>query len=164
MTQEDFDHAMRLLLGSVVFGIKFAAPIMKDQGSGAIINNSSIAALRANQGTILYSALKAAVTHYTKLASIELGPHNIRVNSISPGAIATPIFWGGSARANQLEDEENARKLEKLKGNLAKATPMPRSGLAEDIASAALYLASDEGSFVNGLDLVVDGGRTQLFG
>jgi NAD(P)-dependent dehydrogenase (short-subunit alcohol dehydrogenase family) len=97
------------------------------------------------------------------MAAVELGPDNIRVNAISPGAIATPIFWGGSARANTLSDEANAAKLEKLTGNLAKATPMPRAGLAHDIATAALYLASEEGSFVNGHDLVVDGGRTQMF-
>ncbi|MFM7118812.1 MAG: SDR family oxidoreductase, partial [Gammaproteobacteria bacterium] len=105
----------------------------------------------------------AAVTHYTRLAAVELGPQLIRVNAISPGAIATPIFWGGSARANTLLADDNARKLDKLKANLARATPIPRSGLAEDIANAALYLACDEGSYVNGHDLVVDGGRIQLF-
>ena len=84
-------------------------------------------------------------------------------DNFSPGAIATPIFWGGSARANTLSDEDNARKLEKLKANLAKATPMPRAGLADDIAEAALFLASEAGSFVNCHDLVVDGGRTSMF-
>jgi NAD(P)-dependent dehydrogenase (short-subunit alcohol dehydrogenase family) len=163
ITSEQIDYGVRLLLCSVILGIKHAVEPMRAGGGGAIINNSSIAAIRYNQGNILYSVLKAAVTHYTKLAAVELGPLDIRVNAISPGAIATPIFWGGSGRANKLGDDENARKLEKLKGNLAKATPMPRSGLATDIAAAALYLASDEGSFVNGHDLVVDGGRAQLF-
>ena len=160
---EQIDYGVHLLLSSVILGIKHAAPRLQARGGGAIINCSSVAGIRYNQGNLLYSALKAAVTHYTRLASVELGPLNIRVNTISPGAIATPIFWGGSARANQLAADDNARKLEKLKANLAKATPMPRSGLADDIAKAALYLASDEGSFVNGHDLVVDGGRTQLF-
>jgi NAD(P)-dependent dehydrogenase (short-subunit alcohol dehydrogenase family) len=136
---------------------------LKAAGGGAIINNSSIAAIRHNQGNILYAAVKAAVTHYTRMVGVELGPFNIRVNAISPGAIATPIFWGGSARANTLPDEENASKFEKLKRNLAKATPIPESGLAEDIAEAALYLASDAGRFVNCHDLVVDGGRSHLF-
>jgi NAD(P)-dependent dehydrogenase (short-subunit alcohol dehydrogenase family) len=152
-----------LLLASVMLGIKHAIAPLKAAGGGCIINNSSVAGIRYNQGNILYSALKAAVTHYTRMAAVELGPDNIRVNAISPGAIATPIFWGGSARANTLSDEANAAKLEKLTGNLAKATPMPRAGLAHDIATAALYLASEEGSFVNGHDLVVDGGRTQMF-
>ena len=63
----------------------------------------------------LYSALKAGVTHFTRMSGVELGPFNIRVNSISPGAIATPIFYGGSARANTLSDEENENKMKKLK-------------------------------------------------
>ena len=163
VTGEDFDYSMRLLLGSVVFGIKHAVPVMKEQGGGCIINNSSIAALRTQQGGYLYSAAKAAVTHLTKVAGVELGSHGIRVNSISPGAVATPIFWGGSERARTLEDSENERKMEKLKRNLARATPLEKSGVANDIATAALYLASDEGAFVSCHDLVVDGGRTSFF-
>ena len=85
------------------------------------------------------------------------------MNAISPGAIATPIFWGGSTRASELSEEENARKLAKLEANLAQATPLPRSGEPEDIAHAALFLASDEGSYVNAHDLVVDGGRISMF-
>jgi NAD(P)-dependent dehydrogenase (short-subunit alcohol dehydrogenase family) len=112
---------------------------------------------------LLYSAAKAAVAHLTRNAGVELGPHNIRVNAISPGAIATPIFWGGSQRAHTLSDEDNQRKLAKLEHNLAHATPLPRSGAALDIANAALFLESDEGSFVNSHDLVVDGGRIAQF-
>jgi NAD(P)-dependent dehydrogenase (short-subunit alcohol dehydrogenase family) len=163
VTLEDFNFSMNLLLGSVVFGIKYATPVMKAQGSGCIINNASIAAIRTGQGGYLYSAAKAAVTHLTKVAGVQLGPHGIRVNCISPGAIATPIFWGGSQVAQTLPQEANERKMEKLKSSLAKATPLPRSGLDKDIAHAALFLASDEGSFVNCHDLVVDGGRTSLF-
>ena len=143
--------------------MRFAIPHMLASGGGCIINNSSVAAIRHLQGNILYSAVKAALTHYSKLAGVQLGPQGIRVNVISPGAIATPIFWGGSARANVLPDEENARKLDKLQRNLAKATPLKVSGLDRDIATAALYLASDEGRFVNCHDLVVDGGRTSMF-
>jgi len=163
VTQEDFGYSMNLLLGSVVFGIKHVAPVMKEQGGGSIINTSSIAAIRSGQGGYLYSVAKAAVTHLTRLCGLELGPFGIRVNAISPGAIATPIFWGGSERANTLSAEDNERKMEKLKKSLSKATPLPRAGFAEDIAYAALYLASDEGSFVNCQDIVVDGGRTALF-
>ena len=163
ITSEQIDYGVHLLLSSVILGIKHAIEPLKAGGGGSIINNSSVAALRYNQGNILYSAVKAAVSHYTRLAGVELGPLGIRVNTISPGAIATPIFWGGSARANTLSDEDNARKLEKLQRNLSRATPTPRAGLAEDIAQAALYLASDAGQFVNCHDLVVDGGRTSMF-
>lgn len=163
VTEEAFASTMRLLAGSVVFGIKHAARVMKPQGSGCIINNSSIAAHRLGQGGYLYSAAKAAVSHVTRLAGVELGADGIRVNSISPGAVATPIFWGGSARAQTLSDEDNRNKLAKLEQNLAKATPLPRAGLAVDIANAAVFLASDEGSFINCHDLVVDGGRISMF-
>jgi NAD(P)-dependent dehydrogenase (short-subunit alcohol dehydrogenase family) len=162
ITEEQFDYGMKLLVGSVMFGIKHAAQAMKSQG-GSIINNSSIAAHRLGQGGALYSAAKAAVSHITRIAGAKLGPNGIRVNSISPGAIATPIFWGGSAKAQTISAEENARKLAKLEGNLARATPLPRSGVANDIAYAAVFLASDEGSFVNAHDLVVDGGRIAQF-
>ena len=163
VTQKDIDYGVHLLLASVILGTKFAIEPMRKNGGGCIINNSSIAGIRYRQGDPLYAALKAAVTHYTRMSGVELGPDNIRVNSISPGAIATPIFWGGSQRANTLSSEENDKKLEKLKGNLAKAVPLNRSGLALDIAEAALYLASDAGSFVSCQDIVVDGGRTAMF-
>lgn len=163
VTMEDFVYSMQLLLGSAVLGIRYVAPVMKAQGAGSIINNSSIAAIRSGQGGYLYSAAKAGLTHLTRLAGLQLGAHGIRVNAISPGAVATPIFWGGSQVAQTLSVEDNQRKMEKLMRSLAKATPLPRAGLATDIAHAALFLASDEGSFVNCHDLVVDGGRTSMF-
>lgn len=162
VTEQALRDGYQLLVGSVVFGMKHAAAAMKGRG-GSIINNASIAAHRSGQGDLVYSSAKAAVAHLTRLMGVELGPQNIRVNAISPGAIATPIFWGGSARAGQMTDEENNRKQAKLEQNLARATPLPRSGHSLDIANAALFLASDEGSFVNGHDLVVDGGRIGQF-
>jgi NAD(P)-dependent dehydrogenase (short-subunit alcohol dehydrogenase family) len=89
------------------------------------------------------------------VAGVQLGAHGIRVNSISPGAIATPGLWGGS----RLHEEEEENRVARFRLNLAHATPLPRSGLPEDVAYAALFLASDEGSFVNCHDFVVDGGR-----
>jgi NAD(P)-dependent dehydrogenase (short-subunit alcohol dehydrogenase family) len=162
ITEEQFDYGMKLLVGSVMFGIKHAARVMQTRG-GSIINNSSIAAHRLGQGGTLYSAAKAAVSHITRIAGAKFGPSGIRVNAISPGAIATPIFWGGSAKAQTLSPDDNARKLAKLTANLARATPMPRAGVADDIAFAAVFLASDEGSFINSHDLVVDGGRIAQF-
>ncbi|MBN1381072.1 MAG: SDR family oxidoreductase [Deltaproteobacteria bacterium] len=163
VTADDFAYSMNLILRSVVFGIKHAAPVMKQQGGGSIINNASIAAHRTHQGGYLYSVAKAGMVQLTKVAGEQLGPFGIRVNCISPGAIATPIFWGGSAVYNALTQEQNERKMAKLQVSLAKATPIPRSGLAKDIAYGALLLASDEGSFINCHDLVIDGGRTSLF-
>lgn len=160
VTIEDFDHAMHLLLGSVVFGIKYAAPIMREQGCGAIINNSSVAALRTHMGGYLYSAAKAGVTQISRLAGIELGQYGVTVNTISPGGIATPIFYGGSQVGRQLDPEHEAAKTRKLKESLAAFSPLKRTGTPNDIAHAALLLASDEGRFINCHDLVVDGGMT----
>ncbi|HEY7270243.1 MAG TPA: SDR family oxidoreductase [Dehalococcoidia bacterium] len=158
VTADQFHYAMDLLVGSVLFGIKYAAPIMKEQQHGRIINNASVAASRTNLGDYLYSGAKAAVVQMTKVAGLQLGPFGITVNTISPGAIATPIFYGGSSAARELEPGHNEGKMRKLKGNLAKATPVHRYGDPRDIAFAALYLASDEGAFVNCHDLIVDGG------
>ncbi len=159
-TQAQFDDAMRLLLASVLNGIKYAAPIMMQQGWGSIINNSSVAALRTHMGGYLYSIAKAGVTQATKMAGMELGRHGVTVNSISPGGIATPIFFGGSARAAGMEAERRDATMAKLERNLAKATPVQKAGLPPDIAHAALFLASDEGHYVNCHDLVVDAGMT----
>jgi len=155
---DDFDYAMKLLLGSVVFGIRHAAPIMQAQGRGSIINNSSVAALRGHMGGYLYSIAKAGVKRTTELAGMELGQYGVTVNCISPGGIATPIFFGGSKASAGLEPAHAAAKMSKLTRNLAKATPLLRSGMPHDIATAALFLASDEGAYINCHDLVVDGG------
>jgi NAD(P)-dependent dehydrogenase (short-subunit alcohol dehydrogenase family) len=160
VTPDDFHYAMSLLVGSVVFGIKHAAPIMKAQGSGAIINNASVAALRTNLGEYLYSAAKAAVRQLTKVAGIELAAHGVTVNSIAPGGIATPIFFGGSQRARTMDPAHVAASMAKLERSLATATPLRRTGVPRDIAYGALYLASDEGRFVNCHDLVIDAGMT----
>ncbi len=163
VTKEQFDHGMMLLLGSVIFATKYAAPVMKAQNETdrrhcSIINNSSLAALRTDMGGYLYSAAKAAVTQLTHVQGIELAPFGITVNAISPGSIATPIFYGGSSEGRKLEPAHDKAKMAKLERNLSAVVPLGRSGMPADIASAALYLASDEGSYVTCLDMVVDGG------
>lgn len=158
ITQEDFTYATNLLLGSVILGIKHAVPVMRAQGGGSIINNASVSAYRTHMGEYIYSICKAAVLHATRMAGMALGAENIRVNSISPGAVATPIFFGGGQVAQGMDTAKLDAKMERLHNNLAKATPLRRSGEPKDIAVAALYLASDEGSYVNCIDIPVDGG------
>ena len=152
-----FDAAMATLLRSVMLGMKHAAPHMRRQGFGSIINNGSIAGRLAGfSSSVVYGAAKAAVIHLTKCVAMELGESGIRVNSISPGVIATGIF--GKALGLSVEEAEKTPAL--MREITKTAQPIQRAGLPEDIAWAAVFLASDESSFVNGHDLVVDGAIT----
>ncbi|MBX9590799.1 MAG: SDR family oxidoreductase [Hyphomonadaceae bacterium] len=152
---DGFDKAMALLVRSVMLGMKHAAPIMMKQRSGSIINNGSIAGHLAGHSTsMIYGAAKAAVNHLTRCVAMELGEHNVRVNSVSPGAIATGIL----AKALGVETAKAEQLAGTIKGIYAKAQPIPRAGITDDVAQCVIWLASDRATFVNGADIVVDGG------
>lgn len=153
---DGFDHTMGVLLRGVFLGMKHAAPVMKRQGGGSIISTASVAGLQAGYGPHVYSAAKAAVIQLTRSIAMELAEAGIRVNCICPGAIATPIFGTSLGLTPDAAEDVAAR----VKGPLAELHPIGRAGLAEDIAGAALWLASDESSFVTGQPIVVDGGIT----
>lgn len=149
------EAALAVLFNSVVLGMKHVAPVMRRQGSGSIINNGSIAGTRAGySSSLIYSAAKAAVIHISRCVAMELGEAGVRVNSLSPGGIATGIF--GKALGLSVAQAEKTSEL--VRAAFAHMQPIPRAGLTDDIAQAAVFLASDEASFVNGHDLVVDGG------
>ena len=150
-----FDAAIATLVRSVMLGMKHAAPIMIKQRSGSIINNGSVAGVRAGlSSSMTYSAAKAAVVHMSSCVAMQLGEQNVRVNCISPGGIATGIF----GKAFGLSAEAAEKSAEAVKAGLAKLQPIPRAGITDDIANAAVFLASDQSSFINGHNLVVDGG------
>ena len=153
-----FDTALAVHLRGVVAGIKYAIPVMSGQRSGSIINTSSVNGSRAGLGGIDYSVGKAGVEHLTRCAAVELGEKGIRVNTISPGPIATGIFGKGAG----LEPESADRDLDAPKAGIAAVVPrwqpLQRIGMAEDIAQAALFLASDASRLINGHNLIVDGG------
>jgi NAD(P)-dependent dehydrogenase (short-subunit alcohol dehydrogenase family) len=151
---EWYDVTMNILLRSVFLGMKHATPVMKKQGSDSIISNASVAGLQAGFGTHVYSAAKAAIINLTRTVAVELGENGIRVNCICPGGIATPIFKAAFG------DMDDATAMEMLKPRFAQLQPIKRSGLPEDIAKAALWLASDDSTFVSGHALVVDGALT----
>jgi NAD(P)-dependent dehydrogenase (short-subunit alcohol dehydrogenase family) len=153
---DEYDKTMNVLLRGVFLGMKHAAPIMKAQGSGSIISTASVAGLTGGDGPHVYSTAKAAVIHLTKSVALELGEAGIRVNCICPGGIATPLI----AKAFQSPELDEAAVLERVKPFLGQFQPIARAGIPEDIARAALFLASDESSFVTGHALVVDGGLT----
>ena len=161
-TVENFDADEFLadvwtLVGSCFLTVKHAAPIMKRQGSGSIINNGSSAGLITDGSGAVYSACKAGMIHVTKVWGTELISHGIRVNCISPGAISTPIFWGGEQTQSP---EENQIRLERLNRWWVENRPAKRPGVSDDIAYAAVFLGSDESLHVNGHNLVVDVGHT----
>ena len=146
-----FDRTIDVDLKAVWRGIKIAAPLMKERGGGSIISTSSGAGLMGIPGLAAYSAAKAGVIGLTRAAAMELANDFIRVNCICPGGIVTPIIFNNPV-LNANMDEGT------LRAALGMAHPMPRAGEPEDIANAALWLASDESSFVTGQAIAVDGG------
>ncbi len=152
------DRLMAVNVRGVLLGIKHVAPIMIAQQGGSIISVSSMAGLRGGVSGHIYSATKGAVLALTRSAGAELGEKGVRVNSISPGAIVTGIF----AKNAGVEGAKADKLTDMLKVGFAALQPIPRAGLPDDIARAAVYLASDGSSFVNGHDIVVDGGHSSV--
>jgi NAD(P)-dependent dehydrogenase (short-subunit alcohol dehydrogenase family) len=153
---QEYEQLTAVNLKGVFLGMKYAAPVMKRQKSGSIINTSSIGSLRAENAPHIYCAVKAAVNQLTRCVANELGGWNVRVNSLCPGAILTPIFL----KDKSMPEAEVKEAMKKVEEGLSQYQPVPRAGLAVDIAKAALWLAGDDSSFVTGINLVVDGGAT----
>ena len=155
--EADYDQTMDVLLKGVFLGIKHAARVMQAQGDGgSIVSTASVAGVNAGNGPSVYSLAKGAVIHLTRVAAYELGEHNIRVNCICPGGIATPIF----GKSLGLSAEDADKTVETMAELMGSSQPIARSGRPSDIAHAALWLSSDDSSFVTGHSLIVDGGLT----
>jgi len=154
ITVEGWDITFAVHVRGVLLGMKHAAPVMKKQGSGSIVNTASMAGLRAGWGPHAYSAAKAAIIHMTRTVGMELGESNIRVNCVCPTWISTPLF----GKAVGFSAEQTGETLEKLKEAFKNLHPIPRPCVPEDVAQAVLFLASDESGFINGQALAIDGG------
>ena len=150
-TEENFDKTFGINVRGLLFTVQKALPLIRD--GGAIVLISSVAAFKGIPRYTAYSATKASVRSFVRTWTAELKDRGIRVNAISPGAIDTPII---DAQAPTKEGADTIRESFKA------ATPLNRLGRPEEIASAALFLASDESSYVAGADLVVDGGLSAL--
>jgi 3alpha(or 20beta)-hydroxysteroid dehydrogenase len=131
----------------VFYGIRTCLPLLKASGNASIVNTSSIDGIAGVLGMSSYAATKFAVTGLTKSAALELGPFGIRVNSIHPGVIATPMVRNAP--------EATQRRLDVLMAR----QPIPRPGTADEIAQLALFLASDDSSYCTGAEFVIDGGH-----
>jgi NAD(P)-dependent dehydrogenase (short-subunit alcohol dehydrogenase family) len=142
-----WNRVMQVNAAGVFLGTKAAIPAMQRAGGGSIINISSICGIIGSHGNAAYHASKGAVRIFSKAAAIQYAPERIRVNSVHPGFVDTPMTRSGHA------NPEIARK------RLA-ATPLGRFGTPADVAAGCLYLASDESSWVTGSELVIDGGMT----
>jgi NAD(P)-dependent dehydrogenase (short-subunit alcohol dehydrogenase family) len=147
---DDYDITFDVLVKGVFLGLKHAAPVMKKQGAGSIINTASVAALRSGYSPHLYAVAKAAVVKLTETVSLELAASGVRVNCICPGFIATPLAAG--------HPDAGEAGLDRVRNDFASLQPIGRTGEAQDIANAALFLAGDEAGFVTGQSIVVDGG------
>jgi NAD(P)-dependent dehydrogenase (short-subunit alcohol dehydrogenase family) len=141
----DWDLVMNVNVRSVFLGAKYAVPIMEAQGGGSIINTASVSGLHGDGGAVCYAASKAAVINLTRALATDHGPQGVRINAICPGTIETPPVRRMMDNPGVLELNIRAHALRRL-------------GRPEEIASAALWLASDESSFVCGEAIVVDGG------
>jgi 3alpha(or 20beta)-hydroxysteroid dehydrogenase len=144
----DFERVMRVNHTGTFLGIKAVAPVMRGQGRGSIVNVSSVRGLSGANGLGAYVSSKFAVRGLTKVAALELGRHGIRVNSIHPGAVATAGMLGAA-----IDD------LDAVDANFA-AQPIPRIGRPADVASMAVFLASDASAYCTGAEFVVDGGAS----
>ncbi len=149
-TKEDWARIHRVDLDSVFMGCQIALPLMKKAKAASIVNISSIAGIIADSNLLAYCSAKAAVRHLTKAVALHCARmgYPIRCNSVHPAFIDTPI----------LDDALPGVPREVLVEKLAETNPMRRLGKPEDVAYAVLYLASDESGFVNGAELVIDGG------
>ena len=155
---KQFDAVIAVHLRAVLAGMKYAVPVMAVQGTGSIINVASVNGTRAGLGGHYYSAAKAAAIHLTRCAAVELGEKGIRVNSLSPGMTVTGAFgkYGGMTPDEADEHPEYAEAA--IGAVLPRWQPLPYVGRADDVAQAALFLASDASRLVTGHNLVVDGG------
>jgi len=151
VTGSHFDRIFDVNVRGLLFTVQKALPLMPDGAS--IILNASIAAYKGSPAFSVYSASKAAVRSFARTWTTDLKARRIRVNALCPGPIDTPVFDGFGATVDDVAA---------LKGRFVATIPMGRMGAPAEVAAAALFLASDESSFVTGIELAIDGGRGQV--
>jgi NAD(P)-dependent dehydrogenase (short-subunit alcohol dehydrogenase family) len=151
ISEEHFDNIFGINVKGLLFTVQKALSLFHDGGS--IILNASIGSSKGVEESSVYSATKAAVRSFARTWTVDLRHRKIRVNAISPGPIDTPIF------SNLLQNEEQS---EQFKKNIVNTVPMGRMGSPDEVAKAVSFLASDDSSYITGIELFVDGGLAQI--
>jgi len=144
MSEEEWDHIMAVNVKGIFLMSKHAIKVMMNSGGGTIVNISTIWAQQPSPGTAAYNTSKAAVVALTKCMAVEYAPYGIRVNCVVPAVIDTPLF------DSAVTPEGKKKRMERI--------PLKRFGLAEEVAQAVLFFASDESAYTTGETLLVDGG------
>ena len=157
-TEEAFDRVHAINLRGAVMAAKHAVPIMREQGEGVILNVSSISAIETTHGLVSYRTSKAALIAFTQQLAIQNAPFGVRANVILPGLMDTPMAVDTRVRHTGRSRDEIAAERD------ARVPLRGRMGTASDVANAALFLASDEASFITGISLPVDGGALVKIG
>jgi NAD(P)-dependent dehydrogenase (short-subunit alcohol dehydrogenase family) len=153
ISEAHFDKTFGVNVKGLLFTVQKALPLFQDGGGGSIILTASTGASKGVEGLSVYNATKAAVRSFARTWTVDLKHRKIRVNVISPGPIDTPMF--GSV----VQSEE---QIEQFKRSIVSMVPMGRMGSPDEVAKAVSFLASDDSSFVTGIELFVDGGQAQI--
>jgi NAD(P)-dependent dehydrogenase (short-subunit alcohol dehydrogenase family) len=153
ITESHFDKIFNVNVKGLLFTVQKALMLFQDGDGGSIVLTGSIGGSKGYEGSSVYSATKAAIRSFARTWTVELKHRKIRVNAISPGPIDTPMT------STMVKSEELG---EQLKTNLVNAVPLERMGSSDEIAKAVLFLASDDSSYVTGIELFVDGGMAQI--
>lgn len=152
ITEDFFDNQFDINIKGPAFLVKEAIPNLKEGSS--IIFNTSIVHQKGFEGAGVYSATKGALRAYARVLTSELAPKGIRVNSIAPGPIGTPIY----GKMDGMTDEQ----VQEMGAGFAQSVPLKRFGESKEIADAVLFLASDDASYINGIEMEIDGGLSQI--
>jgi len=153
ITESHFDKIFSVNVKGLLFTVQKALPLFQDGDGGSIILTASVGGSKADPAMSVYGATKAAIRSFARTWTIELKHRKIRVNAISPGPIDTPIFNGLA---------QSEEQIEQFKTSFVSTIPMGRMGSSDEVAKAVLFLASDDSSYVTGIELFVDGGRAQI--
>ena len=153
ITEAQFDKTFGINVKGLLFTVQKALPLFQDGDGGSIILTASVGGSKGNPAQSVYGATKAAIRSFARTWTVDLKHRKIRVNAISPGPIDTHIFNS----AVQTEEES-----EQIKASLVASVPLGRMGSPDEIAKAVSFLASDDSSYVTGIELFVDGGRAQI--